>query len=300
MERRNLGAGLMVLVSSLLLVAGTASARGLTPAVTTAENCLIKTSTPTFVDQGELGLEGTVGDVAEVECNTKVFPPGTKIEIGDAQLFSRCPGGIKWVIPNEFGTNVLRTETGRSITVGLDGDGNATVALIAGPHCAIGETSISGHTGEPAFETFSTPFETLGAKPTTAGVTVTPATQVESTGSSSVATIVQAEFPASGEVLLRVASPELFNRCQVGTEKLTWFRMNKELVSGKELVGGKALEPKGKEAIRLDDDGNGFVIALGHSSCKVGRSIIEADLETSPFTTEEVPFTILAPQETTF
>ena len=76
--------------------------------------------------------------------------------------------------------------------------------------------------------------------------------------------------------------------------------MNKELVSAKELVGGTALEPAGTEAVRTDDDGNAFVIAIGHESCSPGKSIIEVDLETSPFSTEEVPFIIKAPQETTF
>jgi hypothetical protein len=304
MERRILGAGLMVLVSSLLLMAGTASAHGsVSPQIAplpTGTNCLIRSSSPTFVNQGEFALEGTVGDVVEVECNTKVFPPGTPIEIDDAQLFDRCSHDIKWVVPNEFGTNAIREETGLGVTVGLDGDGNATVALVAGPHCAVGDTVISGHTGEPEFESFSTSFSVEGAKPTTEGVTVTPAEQVESTGSSSVATLVEAEFPGSTEVMTRFASPELFNRCAVGGEKLTWFRMNKELVSAKELVGGTALEPAGTEAVRTDDDGNAFVIAIGHESCSPGKSIIEVDLETSPFSTEEVPFIIKAPQETTF
>jgi hypothetical protein len=294
---------LLALIASAVLVATApevAGARPLTPAQTAQTDpasCVIH-SLPAFIDQGELALEGTVGDIVEVECNPEVFPPGTSVEISDAQLFSRCSGGIKWVMPNEFATNALKEEVGRSITVGLDGDGNATVALVAGPHCAVGETVVSAHTGEPAFESVSTSFSVEGAKPTMEGVAVTPREQVESTGSSSVATIVSAEFPASGEVMLRVGSPELFNRCQAGTEKLTWLRMNKELVSGKELAGGTSLEPTGTEAIRLDDDGNGFVIAIGHSSCKAGKSIIEADLETSPFTTEELPFAILPPQPT--
>jgi len=304
MERRILGAGLMVLVSSLLLMAGTASAHGTaspqSAPLPTGTNCLIRSSSPTFVDQGEFNLEGTVGDVVEVECNTKVFPPGTPIEIDDAQLYDRCSHDIKWVVPNEFGSNEIRSEEGLGITVGLDGDGNATVALVAGPHCAVGDTVISGHTGEPEFESFSTSFAVEGAKPTPEGVTVTPAEQVESTGSSSVATLVEAEFPNSAEVMTRFASPELYNRCAVGDEKLTWFRMNKELVSAKELVGGDELEPSWSEAVRLDNDGNGFVIAIGHESCSPGKSIIEADLETSPFSTEEVPFTIKAPQETEF
>jgi hypothetical protein len=307
MERRVLGAGLMVLASSLVLMAGTASAhgtvspQGTSTQITSAANCLIKSDKASSVNQGEFKLEGTVGDVVEVECNTKVFPPGTPIEISDAQLFSRCTGGIRWVVANEFGTNLPRIEDGRSVTVGLDGDGNATVALVAGPHCAVGETVISGHTGAPEFESFSTAFSIEGAKPTPEGLYITPVEQVESTGSSSVVALVEVEYANAGEDMVRIASPELFKRCAVGGLKLSWLRMNKEVVlSAKELVGGTALEPKGTEAIKLDNDGNGFVIAVGHESCSTGRSIFEADLETSPFTTLEMPFTIKPPQETEF
>jgi hypothetical protein len=283
---------------------GTVSPQGTSTQFTTATNCQITSAAKTFVNQGEFALEGTVGDVVEVECNPSVFPPGTPIEISDAQLFSRCPGGIRWVNPNEFGINLMRTEDGRSITVGLDGDGNATVGLVAGPHCAVGETVVSAHTGAPDFESFSTGFSVEGARPTEEGLTIFgggATGEVESTASSSVVALVEGEFNGASEDLMRVASPELFSRCAVGL-KLSWLRMNKEVVlSAKELVGGGAvIEPKGTEAVKLDDDGNGFVIAIGHESCRPGRSIFEADLEQAPFTTLEAPFTILPPQETEF
>ena len=253
-----------------------------------------------FVDQGEFKLEGTVADVAEVECNPTVFPPGSKVEISDAQLYSRCEGGIEWVNPNEFGTNLIQTvPDARSITVGLDADGNATVALVAGAHCAAGDTVISGHTEGPEYESFSASFAVLAPKETPEGVTALPAKQVEDAGSSSVATIIEGEFPGASETLMRLAAPELYSRCEVGS-KLSWIRMNKEVVSGhKELVeGGKVLETTGDDAVRLDNDGNGFAVALGAESCAPGKSIIEADLETGPFTTAETSFTILPPQET--
>jgi hypothetical protein len=267
-----------------------------TAQVDTSAACIVH-SLPSFIAQGELELENTIGDIVEVECNPEALPPGTPVEISDAQLFSRCPGGIKWVTPSEFGTGELREELGRGITVGLDGDGNATVALVAGPHCAVGETVVSAHTGAPLFESIATSFSVEGPKPTAEGVMVTPTSQVESTGASSVATILTAEFPASGEGMVRVAAPELFSRCLVG-EHLSWLRMNKEIVSGRELAGGTALEPTGTEAIKLDNDGNAFVIAIGHSSCKTGRSIFEADLESSPFTTLTTEFVVLPPQPT--
>ena len=164
----------------------------------------------------------------------------------------------------------------------------------------MGDTVISGHTEGPEFESFSASFAVLAPKETPESVTALPAKQVEDAGSSSVATVIEGEFPGASETMLRLASPKLYSRCEVG-EKLSWVRENKEVVyKTKELVGGAELEPKGKEAVRLDNDGNGFAVALGAESCNPGKSIVEGDLETGPFTTLETPFTILPPQETEF
>src|ERR1022692_728454 len=109
MERRNLWAGTLVLISSLVLMAGSASAHGtVLPAGEKAEaaNCKIFTLHG-LMRQGEFGNVGSVGDIVTVECNPAVFPGGTTIEISDAQLESRCLGlggpgfhGILWENPN--------------------------------------------------------------------------------------------------------------------------------------------------------------------------------------------------------
>jgi hypothetical protein len=295
----------MVVASSLLLMAGTASAHGtVLPAAQTSEaaHCVIHTL-PGLMRQGEFKQVGQVGDIVTIECDPKVFPGGTNVEVSDAQLYSRCSlsgGTVSWVNPNEFATGAPHPESGRSITVELDGNGNANVALVAGPNCAVGGTVISGHAieggGNTTVESFSAGYAVLEAKPSTEGVTVMPKEQVEDEGSSAVATLLQAEF-GSTEALVRVAAPELYARCAVGSHVL-WLRPNGQLVPGKELVGGTALEPSGTEALRTDNDGNAFVIAIGDSSCKPGKSFFEVDLEAGPFTTEEPAFTILAPQPT--
>lgn len=266
-------------------------------------NCVIHTL-PGVMRQGEFKHVGEVGDVVEVECDPAVYPGGTPVEIGDAQLFSRCSlsgGTITWVDPNEFSTGVEKTSTGRETVVELDGNGNANVALVAGPNCAVGDTVVSAHTqtgnGNTTVESFAAGFAVEAAKPSPEGVTVMPSTQVEDEGSSSVATLVQVES-GSTEAKVRVAAPELFSRCEVPPH-LTWLRANGEVIAGiKELAGGTATEPTGEEALKTDDDGNAFVVVLGTSSCKPGKSYFEVDLEESPFTTEEPSFTILPPQAT--
>src|SRR5579862_7342934 len=91
--RVRITAFMAVIVIAAAIVASTAPqsvAAGSQPSTA----CVIH-SLPSFIAQGEFALEGTVADIVEVECNPEVFPPGTTLEISDAQLFSRCPGGIK-------------------------------------------------------------------------------------------------------------------------------------------------------------------------------------------------------------
>jgi len=330
MERRSLLAGTLALIGSMLLMAGTASAHSTAvPAGEKAEaaNCKIYTL-PGLMRQGEFGNVGSVGDIVTVECNPAVFPGGTVVELSDAQLQSRCLGltggkelfhGIFWANPNEFSLGIPRGEIGNSIKVELDGDGNVNVGLIAGPNCAVGGTVISGHTevgkGNTTVESFAAGFAVEPAKPSPEGAVVRTApepiapegTQVEDEESSSVAALIQAEFNST-EAKVRVAAPELFSRCEVAPEgepeaKVIWLRPDftgEPAADGKELAGGVAIEPGGKEALKTDNDGNAFVIALGAESCKPGKSYFEVDEEASPFNTEEPGFTILPPQPTEF
>jgi hypothetical protein len=322
MERRSLMAGTLALIGSMLLMAGTASAHSTAvPAGEKAEaaNCKIYTL-PGLMRQGEFGNVGSVGDIVNVECNPAVFPGGTVVELSDAQLQSRCLGltggkeffhGVGWVNPNEFSKGTPAIAVGNSIKVELDGDGNVNVALIAGPNCAVGGTVISGHTevgkGNTTVESFAAGFAVEPAKPSPEGATLMPKEQVEDEESSSVATLLQVEFPSS-EAKVRVAAPELFSRCEVAPfglpeAKVIWVRPDFTGIPvgiGKELAGGIAVEAGGQEALKTDNDGNAFVIALGAESCKPGKSYFEVDEEASPFTTEEPSFTILPPQPTEF
>lgn len=309
MERRSLWAGvlasLMAGASCLLLMAGTASAHGtVIPQGTIAEaaNCTLN-SLPGLQRQGEGFQVGEVGDVIQIECNPSVFPGGTVVGIEDAQLYDRCAntgldGTIHWA------TLIDPEGEGPSAVAVLDGDGNATVDLVAGPNCAVGGTVVSANTyvgdGNTVVESFSAAFAVETATPTTEGVTVEPSSQVEDEATSSASTLIEAEFPGSTEAKVRVAAPELSDRCEEGGS--LFLRPNGELVGGTdELVGGEnKVEPTGDEAITTDNDGNAFVIAIGFGSCKPGKSYFQVDEEDSPFTTEEVPFTILAPEPTAF
>ena len=249
-----------------------------------AAPCLVH-SLPSFVGQGEFKLEATAADVVEVECNPFVYGTGSSVTVTASQLYSRCNGDLTWYAPNPF-----REESGKGIELTLDADGNATVALIAGPQCQAGESLISAHMDETPYETISTSFTVLPPNDTPEGVTALPASEVEDSESSSVATIVEAEFPGAAEAKVRLASEELYRRCQVAPH-IRWIQENREVVEG-------TPELSGENAVQLDDNGNGFAIAIGDSSCSPGSSLIEADLEEKPFTTLTTTFTVLPPQPT--
>jgi len=287
MERRKWCAGLMVMAGCMALMAGTASAHGSAKAVAAEGSTCAVHSLPSFVAQGEFSLQATAADVIEVECNPFLYGTGSKVTVIASQLYSRCNSDIAWYIPNPY------SETyGRSVELTLDADGNATVALIAGPKCQAGESLISVHQDEGEYNSYTTSFTVLPPNDTPLGVTALPSHQVEDAGSSAVATIIEAEFPGAAESYVRIGSEELYRRCGVSPH-LRWIGPRGgepgEFSSGPEVTG-----------LQLDNNGNGFVIAIGDASCSPGSSLIEADLEEKPFTTVTTHFMVESPKPTEF
>jgi hypothetical protein len=245
-------------------------------------SCLIH-SLPSFLAQGEFATTATVADVVEVECNPFVYGTGSEMTISAGQLFSRCGGAMTWYVPNPFREEVNT----RSVTLTLDADGNATVALIAGPGCQAGESLISAHMDDAPFESFTTAFTVLPPGEADEGVRALPGAQVEDAESSAAATIIQASFPGGSEKKLRIGSEEMLSRCRMAP-KIHWVREDRTRVDGAGEVNG----------LELDNDGNAFLLLIGDASCYPGTSLIEADLESKPFTTLTTEFTILPPQPT--
>jgi hypothetical protein len=274
MKSRNFGVGFVVLVSTMFLLSGSASAAP-------KETCVVH-SQSSFVAQGEFGTTATVADVVEVECNPSIYGTGSKIKLTANQLFSRCKGHLTWYIVNPYDTI-----NGKGVTVELDADGNATVALIAGSGCMEGESLITAHMEEEPFESFTTAFSVLAPRPTPQGVRALPSTQVEDAFSSGVATIIETEITNGSEQFVHIGSEEFFHRCRLQPH-LHWIRMDRSEES----------EVSEVTKVQLDNDGNAFVIVIGDESCAPGTSLIEADLESKPFTTFTTPFTIEAPRPT--
>ena len=300
MKSRNLIAGVVVLTASLFAGVTSASASG----TSSSGTCVIH-SLPSFVAQGEFEHAATVADIVEVECDPTVYGTGSTVTITASQLFSRCNGKLVWFVPNSFATNEFKREpNGLGVTVQLDADGNATVALLAGGGCAAGESLVTAHMKEKPFETVTTSFTVLPPHDTTPGVFALPSRQVEDDNSSSVATIIQAEFANASEEKIRIGSEELFARCQIAPH-VRWIKLDGtevEVEDEGEAAGGPAddaLESASEvKGLELDNNGNTFVIAIGDKSCAEGPSLIEADLESKPFTTYTTTFTTEGPRPT--
>jgi hypothetical protein len=289
MERRNLGAGLLVLASSLLLLVGTASAHGTVGSAglpAHSGTCHIR-SLPSFIAQGEFSTAATVGDVIEISCDPFTYSAGAEVTLVASQLYSRCHE-ISWYDPNDQGD--YDHSTGRTFTVHLDVNGNANVALIAGPNCMVGESLISVDENESPYETFTTSFQVLPSVNTPPGLYITPAAQVEDAESSGVITIAQAEFKRASEQYVRLGYEQLTDRCEANDHNILVEMNRNEETNTEEDLG----------AIRLDNNGNGFAVLIGSDSCAEGLSLIESDLEASPFTTQTGTFLVEPPRPERF
>lgn len=275
MERRNLLAGLAVLVLGVFMLAGTASAhkpkqtkKG-TPKVEPVEKGCVVNTLESFIDQGLETEASSVADIVEVECEDhgKKQYDG-EITIADQQLFNRCGKGthLSWSPTNEFAPTV-----GPVTKAKLDDDGNATVVLWAGPECKPGETDIVVDEVAFPFETYTASFTVLPPETTEEGVTALPAKKVEDDVFSSVATIIQVEFPIV-ETKVAINAEQLFTRCGKFPH-VEWIGPNEKFIT---FDTGRL---EGATALETDDDGNAFVVALGDRSCQPGKVTIEADLE---------------------
>jgi len=244
----------------------------------TSGSCIIQTLPPSFVDQGEFGASSSVADVVRVSCEPVLA--GQSVKLSSQQLFNRCKGGLSWSAPFPYAP-----VPGPSFSVKLDGDGNATAVLWGGPSCAPGESLVSAHLEAPPYTTFTTDFMILPPAPSKPGVTAMPSSEVEDSVFSSVATIIEVEFPpVYAERRVNISAEQLFARCMI-PPSLVWVGADdKVLASGTEDV-----------ETTLDNDGNAFVVVLGGGSCASGDSLIEASLTEAPFTTYTTEFPIEPP-----
>jgi hypothetical protein len=282
MERRNLLAGLLVLVLSSFMLAGTAFASP-QPQSSTSNTCSIK-SLPSFMDQG-FGTKqaSSIADVVEVEC-APVYAEQS-VKVSSQELYNSCANHLSWTAIGNA-ANPYKSVEGPSIgKVKLDDDGNATVVAWGGPSCAATTSIISAHMEQAPGESVSTTFTVLAPETTSPGVWAFPKEQVEVGDYSNTATIVGVEFPAAfSEKSVAISDEQLYSHCG---GKLQWVGPDETALGKGEGV-----------TVKLDDNGNAFVVALGGPSCAAGETEVEASLEKAPYTTYTSTFNVLPPKPT--
>jgi hypothetical protein len=258
------------------------AASGLSAASALASPTCVLRSLPRFVERYSPSGYGSVADIVEVGCEPTFA--GDMIEVSSDELYAHCNDQLSWYSPYPYAET-----NGPSVTVKLDDDGNATVALRGG-ECSYGSVEIqSNMTWNPPFYTVEAPFVVEAPQPTPEGLSVMPSSQIEIIPHASVATIVETSLETSlgqpGEKKVTLESAELFNRCQ-GAPDLVWIGPNGKVTSGtRELAG-----------VEVDADGNAYAIVLGGSECAAGESLIRALPEQAPFTILSGDFTVEAPQ----
>lgn len=265
---------IIAILAMWALPAHAAPAAKATPA-TTVPQCAIHTPPP-FVESGLGATESSVAGVIVVECRP-VFSQD-RVTITADELNSRCRNTLSWF-------SVSGAGAGQSFDVFLDNDGGASATVWGGPSCAAGTSLICAHLDAPPFTTVCKNFTIRPPQNTTPGVRAIPSTEVEDATTSSVQTVVYAEFPSvNAEQFVKITAQELSARCAGG---ITWVGPD-EVVLG---TGPSVF-------VQLDDNGNAFVVALAGPSCASGTSLIEASLTIAPFTSYTTNFTILSPRPT--
>ncbi|HVC70936.1 MAG TPA: hypothetical protein VNC61_11840 [Acidimicrobiales bacterium] len=218
---------------------------------------------------------------AVVEVKTSPSFADDTVNIASSQLAAVCGGAILF---GSLQPNV--NFSADSVQVALDADGNATVSLYA-IDCAPGPSLIEADLTVAPFLTALTTLNALPPVVTPAGVSGSPANEVESgnsqkSGDSLVYAVFYVETdPVYAEQSVEIDSPQLLNRCIRG---ITWIS------NGGSFNGATA-------TATLDNDGNA-VFAFSGESCAAGPSAVIADVLAGVHSTYVTTYAIAAPVPT--
>ncbi len=200
-----------------------------------------------------------------------------------SQLYSRCKSDLTWYVPNPF-----RVETGRGVTIGSgcrrqrDGCADRRPRLSRQAKASLAPTwkksrSKPSQRRSPCCRRTTPPPVYSRCRLRRSRTTSRAAWRRSSRPSSRADPRRRSTSPPKSSSIA-AAWPRTSSGC-------AWTDRPQEDV-------GEV------EGVELDNNGNAFVLAIGDSSCAEGPSLIEADLESKPFTTFTTNFTTLPPQPT--
>jgi hypothetical protein len=260
------------------LSAGVASAKAApkakTPSitVTASPNPVVETDTSNF------------WDIVQVEAKGPASP-GDTVTISSTELFSNCDGATAFV-SLEGGTAIAGNPLGGldfgfegdgTVTVPLDNDGNATVALI-GFQCSPGEDLVEASENTVPYKTATTRLIVSPPAVTAPGVKGYPSDEVETgdgagtagpVGTSDVYAVFLVEAPpVYAEDTESITSDELTARCGIGSE---WWADTFAPLAGTSpggvgvVAGSSPGSADPADGDLIDDDGNVSYLFVGAS-----------------------------------
>jgi hypothetical protein len=228
---------------------------------------------------------------AVVEVETLPSFAGDNVTIASSQLDASCTN-LQFVANRGSATPGFFDH---NITVALDDDGNATVALYA-TDCPPGMSVIEADLDVAPFLTALATLTTLPPVVTPEGLTGSPNNEVEtgdtgSSGDSDVIAVFYVETnPVYAEQTAHISSPQLESRCIGGW----WWQGGNGGSASSEPDG--SIDPDGPGSV-LDDDGNAVYVFFG-ASCAAGDSQVIAEVDAGSHPTYVFDYTILPPQPT--
>jgi hypothetical protein len=239
--------------------------------------CVVNASPNNFIESGEQTGHSSVAFIITVEC-APTFAEQV-VEIQTPQLFNACQSKLRWYSPTG------NTQPGQNFDVRLDDAGNATAVVVSGPSCAASQDLIEADLMVAPYTTVTAQVQISPPRDTQPGVWAFPASAVEDSVTSSVATIFSVEFPSVyAEHRVQISDAELYNSC--AGHSIIWV--------SPDVVFGSARSA----TITLDNNGNAFVVALAGPSCAPGNTLVQAELTGPPYTTFTTQFTVLSPRVT--
>jgi len=228
-------------------------------------------------------IETGVSEIhAVVQVEAQPAFAGDNVFIYSQQLINSCQG----VTFNANEGSTPSVYQGKSATVPLDNDGNATVELDA-TECAPGPSLVEADLVNAPYYTATTVLSALPPNVTAPGLTAFPNPEVETgdgtyTGSNIYAVFYFEDNPVYAETPVEISSAQLQDRCLGGE---TWTAGN----------GGTGDKTGGYTT--LDDDGNAVFIFEG-ISCAPGTSVVVGDLLDGTHDTFDTSYTVTAPTPT--
>jgi IPT/TIG domain len=259
-------------VTIVSLSTGTLAAGGAVPGRAPATGYPPAVLTVSVAPSPQIEVGTGVGPIAEVAAVVTVSGPssaGKKVKVDAPQLEAACSGSFSFETLE--GGSVASPVTGTSLSVALDGAGNADL-IVKGSTCEPGTYAVDAKLVSDPGTKGSADLDVDQPATSPSGLTLSPNPEVE-TSDEDVYGIFSVEMPAtSADETVEVTSPELDAACSGWRYEPSG--------GGTVVVNGDTAEAP------LDNDANAVFVFEG-TECAPGSSLVIAALIEGPYYTYE-------------